>query len=76
MSARRGEEYVNIFLGGKSCDAFVQPAIFSLPGNRASVQKLVYFSNLFLSISEHKDFVTVAVEKNVMATNNRGLNLT
>ena len=29
VSACRGEEYV-IFLGGKSCDAFVQPAFFSL----------------------------------------------
>ena len=36
MSAHRGEECVIIlyFLGGKSCDAFVQPAFF-LVENRA-----------------------------------------
>ena len=49
VSARRGEEYV-IFLGEKPCDTFVQPAFFFFAGNRASVQKLVYFRNLFLSI--------------------------
>ena len=48
VPARRGEEYV-IFLGGKSCDAFVQPAFFSLR-EIARVQKRVYFRNLFLNI--------------------------
>ena len=50
------------FLGGKSCDAFVEP----LCDHCRRVQKLVYF----------KDFVTVTVEKIVMATNNSGSNST
>ena len=50
------------FLGGKWCDAFVEPSC----DHCRRVQKLVYF----------KDFVTVMVEKIVMATNNSGSNST
>ena len=51
MSARR-EEVSVIFLGGKSCDAFVQPAFF-LAENRVrnGVVIVVAFKHLVFSIS-------------------------
>ena len=47
VTARKGRSML-YFLGGKSCDAFVQPA-FSLVGNRArnGVAIVVAFKNLF-----------------------------
>ena len=61
VSARWGRSMM-YFLGRKSCDAFVEPSC----DHCHRVQKLVYF----------KDFVTVTVEKIVMATNNSGSNST
>ena len=70
------------FLAGKSCDA-LDPRLFLGGKPRKKwcdhcrrCKKLVYFRKLFLSISQHKDFVTVTAEKIVMATNNSGLNST